>query len=57
VPRSTRPKGETDEGEANRQDELTPEQQTHMKQAIGKEIHRLTLEVLEARLAPGRPYN
>ena len=33
---------------------LTPEQREQLKQATGKEVLRLRLDALEARLAPGR---
>jgi hypothetical protein len=32
---------------------LTPEQQTQIRDATGKEVATLKLEALEARLAPG----
>jgi hypothetical protein len=36
---------------------LTPEQTEQIRKATGKEIRTLKLEVLEARLAPGRSIN
>jgi hypothetical protein len=36
---------------------LTPEQQEQIKQATGKQIATLKLEVLEQRLAPGIALN